>query len=682
MAALDLAGSQSKLNDLLQTYGEVTGGAVGKAQALSDVTKLSAIGFADNTKELSDFVTAARGASIAMGSSQEYIIQQLQLSIANQSEMRLDQLGVGVEELQARKKELMQADSSLSTAMAYQNALLGLMTEKFGALAKSTEAQKTGAENAAKAWKDLSLSLGNLAGPTVDTIGNQFAAFFNAISAGFDRSSAAIQDFGKWLQWLGTVTLPDSVRAQGRDFMAGLGYSLPAATPRTIGGPSRGERNRGVSGGGTSYNSDQTDAIKQWSTDVQAIEREAGVARIAATRQYESQRADTIRDYGKSIAREEADFARNRARAIADYARQVEDARADAAEREADAAQNYAKAVANVNEEAGKREAKWQADYSERIAEMRSDSNERLVELEADYAKARERAELDHRDRLLSAAARLDAVGVFEEQRNYARQQADAEDNHKEQRDKIQKALDEQLADALKSQQERLEEARAGDAERLADLRASYEEQLAEGRANDAERLADMQQAFDDRLKQEDEERAIAAQRRAEDHADQLAQMAQAQAERMAQIDEQAACEKKSLEEAFLAQMELLGIHNENWLKIQAEQQKASLKLWEEFWKEINKSLTPQGPKTEAESQATAFPKSFADGGWVQRSGMARVHAGELVIPAGAARAYAGGMARNVTIGDIVVHGAVGQSEQALAAAVRRELMAALEEAT
>ncbi len=50
-------------------------------------------------------------------------------------------------------------------------------------------------------------------------------------------------------------------------------------------------------------------------------------------------------------------------------------------------------------------------------------------------------------------------------------------------------------------------------------------------------------------------------------------------------------------------------------------------------------------------------------------------------LPAGAARAMAGGMSRNVTIGDIVVNAAAGMNEQALAMAVRREIVAALEEA-
>jgi len=99
IAAVELAGSQGKLNDLLDEYAAVTGNQIDKAQSLADVTKLQAIGFADTTAELNEFVSSARGASLALGKSQEYIIGQLQLAIANQSKLRLDQIGLGVEEV-------------------------------------------------------------------------------------------------------------------------------------------------------------------------------------------------------------------------------------------------------------------------------------------------------------------------------------------------------------------------------------------------------------------------------------------------------------------------------------------------------------------------------------------------------------------------------------------------------
>lgn len=741
VAALDLAGSQGQLTALLNEYAKATGNQIDKAQALADVTRLQAIGFADSAAELNEFVTAARGAALALGSSQEYIIGQVQLAIANQSTMRLDQIGLGVVETETRIKALKAANGNLTNSMAYQNAVLGLLTEKYGKLATSLEAQATGAEKAAKAWKDLKLEFGESLGPAVGGVMEYISKLLDearqsisGIATDLRYINSLMPDWAAMPQATAPLT-PTRYRGLEEGVLAGRvdrGQQRSAFLSNNIanlradgGSPAEiakqeaelkavnrelamfraqlmrislvaGDFSRaGTSGldlgalpqaprrgaaSGPSYTDNQTKAIQQWSLDVQAIEREAGTARVAATRQYEQQRAETIADYGRQVVREEADFARNRTRAIADYAKAVADAQADAAESEADAARDYARAVANIHEDAGKRDAKWQRDYNERIAELRSDGNARLVELEADYAKNRERAELDHRDRLLSAAARLDAVGVFEEQRNYARQQKDAEDNYSEQRTKIQKALDEQVADALESHQERLQDSREADAERLADLQQSFEEQRAETRADAAQRLKEMQEDFDERLAQEDADRAVANARRAEDHAAQLAQMATAQAERMAQIDEQVAKEKKALEEQFLAELEAEGLHNEQWLKLQNERQKASLEAFEKFWKEIEKKFAIQGPPTK-EDAGSAWPESFADGGLVRRSGMALVHAGEVVLNSGQQRAMAGGMARNISIGDINVYGSPGMSTDGLAAAVRRELMAALEEA-
>lgn len=377
--------------------------------------------------------------------------------------------------------------------------------------------------------------------------------------------------------------------------------------------------------------------ISDWAKATAKIEVDAANQRLQATQDYERQRSQTIAQYELSIARDTEDFARSRARAATQLAKQI----------------------ADVGEEAARREAAQIRDYNEKIAELRSDGNDRIQKIEEDYADDREKAERDHRDRLMSAAARLDAVGVFEEQRRFKNQQDDAE-----------KAFGERLTTEQDNLQERLDEEKRG-----------HERRLAEARDADARRIEDMRESLAESQALEDEDRAIRLERQAQDQAAQLAQMATAQAERMAQISTQAAQEKAALDERFMAELEAVGVHNEQYLSIQKAKQDASLKLFEDWFDEINKKFAPQGPKTEAEAQATAWPKSFADGGWVRRGGMARVHAGEFVVPAGQARAMAGGMARNVTIGDINVYGAPGMSTDGLAQAVRRELMAALEEA-
>lgn len=399
------------------------------------------------------------------------------------------------------------------------------------------------------------------------------------------------------------------------DFMVPGSFSQ-SATPSTGGGGA------GASGAG---NTERNKIISQWAKDAARIEREAGQARLDEERSYGQQRAQTIRQYNLNALREQEDFERGRARATTQYNRQVAEAIADAA----------------------KRDAAWQKDYNEKIAEIRQDGNEQVADLERNYAKDRERRERDHRDRLLNAAARLDAVAVAEEQRSYARQQADAEENYTEQRTKLQDALAERLADELEAHQERLEAAHEADAERLADMKRTFEEQIAE----------------------QDLERAIQQQRRAEDFAQQLAEMDTAHAERLAQIDTQAAQERAALNESFIAQLNDLGIYNKAWRDQQAAAQAESLRLFGEFWKQFNQSMpgATQGPQAPYPGNVGQFPSSFADYGF------------------GATRAASGGSVsnRSITIaeGAINVYAAPGQDERAVARQVRTEMERLLEEA-
>lgn len=184
MAALELAGSQEKLNSLMMAYTRASGGAVDQATALQQVTQLQAIGFADSAEELERFVTAARGASIATGQSMDYIVSQLQLAIANQSTMRLDQLGLGVTEVKNRIDELQAANSDLSGEMAYQEAILGALQEKYGDLARSAEAAATGQELLSKAIKDARLAAAEEASDWFDTYMRGAAIALTAMTGG------------------------------------------------------------------------------------------------------------------------------------------------------------------------------------------------------------------------------------------------------------------------------------------------------------------------------------------------------------------------------------------------------------------------------------------------------------------------------------------------------------------
>jgi hypothetical protein len=660
VAALSLAGSQGKLNALLVTYDQVTGGAVDKAQALSDVTMLQAIGFADTTQELERFVTAARGISVATGRPLEFVIQQLQLAIANQSELRLDQIGLGIDEVKNKVSELKTANSGLSDAMAYQNAILTVAERKFGDLVKSQEAQATGAEKARKAWADLSLAIGEAFGPAFGGALSGAASQIDgvrqnvqALAADLERVGAILAAIrsGDWSAYIqASITLGNSVLGRtplSQQMGAGADIARPTIRPGIDGprpdDPRAGERRAA-----------QLDFQRQ----IADIERSANEQRLDATRSYESQRSQTIADYERSIAREAEDFARQRVRAQQELMRQIADIEDEGRRNAARWASDLAERISELS-----------ADSGERIAEAQENTNKRIAEIEEDYQRNRERAERDHRDRLFDAAARLDAVAVFNEQRNFKRQQQDADEAHREQLDKLNEQLSERIQDEQENLQERIDQENRAHARRLADAKDA-----------DDRRIADMREDFARRQAEEDADRAVRLRRMAEDHAAQLAQQAAAQAERLAQIARHEAEERKAAEDAHLKEMEQLGVVlSKGWLLVQKSIEAAMLKEYEDFKKKLKEQFTQPRQDRFGNLIDQPYMPEFASGGWVNRTGPAMVHAGELILNRQQA-AMRSGTTLNLSDGAIVVYGTPGMSPDDIARAVRGELVSVLRE--
>lgn len=443
---------------------------------------------------------------------------------------------------------------------------------------------------------------------------------------------------GNALTGMGTVMTAGSGRLQQENnkmfdgMIAGLnkrvmgmmsGFSNFMVAPGAVGTPSD-DAAAAAKAAADQQLGERNKAINAWAQSAARIEREAGKARLDATRQYEQQRSEAIANYELGIARDAEDFARSRARAAAQLARQIADVQADAA----------------------KREAAWQSDYAEKIADIRSDGNERLTELEANYNRDRERSARDHRDRLMAAAARLDAVAVAEEMRNYARQQQDAAEAFQTQQDKLREDLAERLAQEHENQQERLQAAREADAERIQDMIQNQAEQQA----------------------LEDEDRALRLERQADDQARQLEQMDASHAERLSQIAQQAAEERQALNESFTQQLNDLGIYQQAWRTLQAKQQAESLKDFEAFWQQV-KAQFPNAP-IQGPAPAPSFP-TFAD------------FSIGATTPAG--RSAAGGSVSNRSInvaeGAIVINAASNHDEGAIGRQVDYHLRKILEEA-
>lgn len=525
VAAESLAGSQQKLNALLDAYSKSSGGAVDQVTTLSNVTRLLATGYAESVPQVERFVRATRGASIALGKPQDYVIQETQLAISNTSQKRLDQIGLSVEEVTNKIKELRKTNALWTRETAFQEAVLTIMDEKYGALTATMEGQVTGVEKLTTAWSNFMLTVGQTQQRDVNSISNWFSNIIAALDKQLVEGEARAKRNALWqfnLYKNSGLLAFDTMRSGGDITHAkaqGLQYmDSPTLTPSAAHGNfanapakpwSRPEEQMNV-------------LVNAWQQE-QDILAQANKARLQEVTQYEEQRASIIRNYGKNMVREEEDFQRQRARSQRDYDKSVADAIEDAAERDAE----------------------MQEDLDDRIAEAKENNAERISKIEEKYNEDREKAERKHRDNLLKAAGQLDAIAVLEERKRWREENKDRKDAHDEQLEEAKETLQEQIDDARKAHAERLEDARRADEKRLEDMRENREQQLAD----------------------ENEDREIRLARSKEDHDDQLDELDRQHDLRMEQIQKESDDQLKALQDALEGELAAVGIYVEGYLE-------------------------------------------------------------------------------------------------------------------
>lgn len=507
VAALNLAGSQDKLNQLLVAYDRASGGAIDKATALSNVTRLQATGFAKTGAELERFVSGVRGSSIAMGKEQDEISQEVQLAISNRSFKRLDQIGLGVQEVTDRIAELRSANKGLSQDAAFSEAVLGLLDQKFGALTRSAEGQATGVERLTVAWKNYRLELGNRVQPVV----NSSAGFLEKVLIGNTvLMQAGINPVGFSATPLGGNT-PNTPRNTP------LPSLLPSAANQS--GNTRPRPFRA----GTAYDRDQEAVfVDRWKA-LGDVNSQVSDSIADQNRNFGRQRAKTESDYQKGVLREEQDFARQRI----------------------NQERKFNLSLLDIAQDSARQRARWEADTQRAIEKRRQDRDERIDDLNADFAKDQEKREKDHWKRMLDAAADYDAVAIREEQERFA-------DEAKEQKE----AHEDQINDAKEAFKEFEDE-----------QRDSLQRRIDEQRENDELRIAEMKQAFEDQKIEEDAQREVMRQRREDDHADQMIEMDNQHAEDIQQLKDHAQARRDEIEEQFKEDLAAVGIYVDGYQK-------------------------------------------------------------------------------------------------------------------
>lgn len=554
LAASNLAGSQAKLNELLDVYAKASGGAVNETTELANVSRLLATGYAKNAEELERFVRATRGASIALGREQEYIIQETQLAISNVSQKRLDQIGLGITEVIERIEKLRATNKEWSRETAFQEAVLSLMEEKYGALTDSVQGQATGVERLRKSWADLRLEMGRSASGPINQLSGSLAGMFGDMA----QRNAWFNQYNRPGAQLAQYASPEEREVfertqRRRERWEMLNTDFPRAMedlrnailglPAAIRGPDFSSRvpswMTSVRGGAAPevgpvgfrrLEVEQQAVIEEAYQAGLDLEKQYNQQRLDEIKNYEQQRASVIRNFGKQMAREEEDFARQRARSLRDYERGILD----------------------MLREGREREAEWQEDLDERIGEIREDGNKRLLEIEEKHAEDREAAEEKHRDALMKAAGQLDAIAVLEERKRFRKENEERDKQHKEQVEDAKENMDEQIEDAREAHQERLEDARKADEKRLADMARDRERQLAD----------------------ENEDREIRKNRAIEDHNAQLTEMDRVHGETLAKLQTQAEEEARVLEEALQKDLNALGYYIKGYQNMLLERDK------------------------------------------------------------------------------------------------------------
>lgn len=390
-----------------------------------------------------------------------------------------------------------------------------------------------------------------------------------------------------------------------------------------------------------------------WAQGIEDLNRQTHEAINDEEKSFGASRAKTVADYNKSVARDEAAYARGRLREQMDFLDALADVGKDATRREAGQASDLARTMGQAR-----------SDSAEREVDIREDANKRLVKLDEDYEKDRLKRAQDLSDNLLDAAGDLDAKQVYQLQRDAAKQEQQASDAHDDARKEIGEGL-----------QERLDDERKSLAKSLKQQQDNYDRQLQEGRENDRIRLQDMKDAFVKSQARAKEDHDDQVTQRAEDQAAQLAEMDTQHGLRIDQIKTHAASERLELDAQAKADLLALGVRNAAWKKAQEEKELAQEKLWDKFMEHVNGTLKEGRPNT-----PQIAPAGFASGGFVPRTGLAYLHAGEVVIPA--RNVSRGGGGRSISMGDIHISVAgTNASAGDIGRVVRQEMLRVFEEA-
>lgn len=151
---LNVAGGSGQAAVMLDALKEATLGTRSEVELMASATNILALGLADNAADLSNIVRNVEALGARFGGN----MQIFQLMMSNDSLMRIDSFGIGVEEATKRIEEYKAA--GMEAGEAFDTAILDLMTEKFEQLGGAMEDPITNIQRTQAAWQDLRAEAG------------------------------------------------------------------------------------------------------------------------------------------------------------------------------------------------------------------------------------------------------------------------------------------------------------------------------------------------------------------------------------------------------------------------------------------------------------------------------------------------------------------------------------------
>ncbi|MEM4406010.1 MAG: hypothetical protein QXS68_03100 [Candidatus Methanomethylicaceae archaeon] len=286
-------------------------------------------------------------------------------------------------------------------------------------------------------------------------------------------------------------------------------------------------------------------------------------------------------------------------------------------------------------------------EFQEKEAELTKEHYRRLRELQKEY----------HRN-IQEAAARLDAIAVVNAQQQYRDRVREENRNYRDRLKELRKQFDEEWTITSKAFQRRLEIAREYDRRRAEELKAQYEEQQREAEEDWKKRKALAEKEYRERLALINKQAAEEWRRLHENHQRRL----------------------EEINRAFTEEILALEGHYAEMYQIQQTALQQIEDELEKWWQENADKYIP--PYLEKKTSDTPMPPMghYQSGGYVPRTGLYVLHAGEIVIPSSVVQALKGSSITPVPTslvwnGNLVLENAGSMSAQEIRMAVEQALV-------